>query len=176
MKYFLDFDRTLFDTDAFVVQVEDDEKTDLLSTPQAWQHYQSVPFLFHDAIHFLKDKNPSDITIVTAVTEVAGKDAHGFQKAKVEQSPITEHVGNFVYVVGEKGEIMKELTANIPTDETIVFIDDKIEQCLSVKQLVPHCHCFLMVRNPADSGAVEGVTDMTIVHTLHDVEAALQLL
>jgi hypothetical protein len=176
MKYFLDFDRTLFDTDAFVVQAHDDNKTESLSTPEIWHDYRAEPFLYHDAIHFLRDKRPGDVTIVTAVTEIAGKDAHSFQKAKVEQTPVTDHVGAFVYVVGEKGEMMKELTKDFNADETIIFIDDKIEQCLSVKQLVPHCHCFLLVRNPADSGAVQSVTGVTIVHTLQDAEAAINLL
>ena len=176
MKYFLDFDRTLFDTQAFMVQVSDDGKTDLLSTPDIWNHYRAEAFLYHDAIHFLRDKQPSDVTIVTAVTEVSGKDAHGYQKAKVEQAPVTHHVGTFVYVVGEKGEVLRDLTSTLPPEETIIFIDDKIEQCLAVKQYVPRAHCFLLVRDPAVSGAVESVTDIMIIHSLHDAEAAIALL
>lgn len=176
MKYFLDFDRTLFDTHAFVTAVADDGRDALLSTPEIWQHYQAADFLYHDVEHFFHSKAQADCTIVTAVTEVSGKDAHGFQKAKVEQAPITSFVKDFTYVVGEKGECMRALVKNLPADEPIVFIDDKIEQCLAVKQSVPQVHCFLIVRDPAVSGAVDSVTGITIIHSLYDADVALALL
>jgi hypothetical protein len=176
MKFLLDFDRTLFDTDAFIAQVERDGRSDRLITPDIWQEYDVREFLYDDVLPWLATQPRESLHILTAITPTAGAEADAFQREKLRSGGFAELVASVTFVVGEKGEVAGEIASQFPPPEPIIFIDDRIEQCLSVQRALPEAHCCLMVREPAVIGSVAMVRGMTVVHSLAGVDAMIEKL
>lgn len=174
MKYLLDFDHTLFDTDAFVRAVRLSGTKIPLVSEEIWGEFVAADYLHNDTLDFLKSKNPTDIIILTMVTVSYGELAFPFQKRKVEQEPILSHVQEIEYVDDVKGPRAAEIAKQFPPEEPIVFVDDHIEQCLSVKQHVPQCRCFLLVRDRSVIGDVKSIQDIEVVHSLQEVDDRIQ--
>ena len=171
MKYILDFDRTLFDTDLFIVQLKSDGYSYDALVPEMLDGYLIEKFLYRDVVSFLKDKSKFDVTILTALGSLLyGDRVSEYQKVKVEQEPILSLVGNFIYVEDVKGEAAGEIAAQFHPRDPVVFVDDLLSQCLSVKQRLPQSHCFLMVRSgslpedlPAGIIAVSTLAEVDVI-------------
>lgn len=147
MKYILDFDHTLLDTTAFVDVVVRDGRENILITPTIWSHYDVRTFLYEDVLGWLRSKPKDSLYILTAITPELGPLSTEFQKEKLFSGKFDEFVSGVTFMVGEKGEMAAEIASQFPPQEPVVFIDDRPEQCLSVKQHLPQSHCFLMVRS-----------------------------
>lgn len=171
MKYLLDFDRTLFDTDAFVAQVERDGRGGALLTPGIWDQYHVQDFLYADVLSWLKTVAREDVYIVTALA--GGDEAAAFQRAKLASGGFNELVTDTHFVSGLKGEVVAEIAKQFPPEEPIVFVDDRIEQCLSVQACAPQVTVCLMVREPESIGEVSTVQRMPVVHDLSGVDAII---
>ncbi len=165
MKYILDFDRTLFNSPSFVKRVEMDGRRDVLITPQVWQTYKVQDFLYDDVLTWFNNKDKDNLYILTAISPQLGNQSEAFQREKLRSSGFGNLVSGIHFVVGEKGEKAAEMT---------VFVDDKIEQCLSVKNYLPNSFCFLMVRNRELIGsAIKEVRGIKVVHNLNEVDAII---
>ncbi len=57
-----------------------------------------------------------------------------------------------------------------PPHEPVVFVDDLLKNCLSVKAVVPHAQCFWLVRTQAPEGEVLVPEGITLVRTLVEVD------
>jgi hypothetical protein len=176
MKFLLDFDHTLLDTTAFVEQVRADGRDSILITPGIWSHYDVRDFLYPDVLNWLESKAKEDLCILTAMTPQLGPEAGAFQKEKLHSGRFDDLVESVVFMIGEKGEAGDKIAYNFSPQETTVFVDDKIEQCLSVKNAVPHAHVFLMVREPEQIGSVQQIQNIHVVHTLADVDAIIEVI
>lgn len=173
MKYILDFDRTLFDTDSFISQVEADGKRSILVTTEIWSHYNARDFLYKDVLDWLLSKNKSDIQILTAVTADLGDKADSFQREKLNSANLKKFVSSTTFVTGEKGQSVAEIAKQFPLEEKLVFVDDRIEQCLSVKETMSEVICCLMVRDKSLIGEVKMVNNLKVVSTLADVDVIM---
>lgn len=164
MTYFLDFDRTLFDTDSHYVHLIDDAvipepyRTTLVATKnagaghtdytaEAWQRYQegiergiikhgdgASGFLYPDALPFLA-RHGADTVIVTF-----GLPA--IQRAKVEGSGIVPLVKRVIYT----GLDEKALEGENGTPDS-VFVDDQIRHLETVAQAHPSMRLFEIRRD-----------------------------
>jgi hypothetical protein len=170
MKYILDFDRTLFDTDAFVAATQRDglTSTEYIS-PDIWHSYTVEDFLYPEVLQWLHTKNKADVRILTAITPKQGFEAAEYQKAKVEQEPIINLVKHIYYVESDKATMMQTIATTGDPDEQLIFVDDLLEHCIAVQAAVPNCTCFLMQRTNSSS-APPPPTSIRVIQSLADLD------
>ncbi len=174
MKYLLDFDRTLFDTAAFGQQVNNDGEGSHLFDSDIWKKYQASDYLFPEVIDWLEQKNKEDLFIVTAYVSALGLSAQDYQAEKLRSSKIEGKVESVILVKEDKGKVVAKITDQFLPDEPVVFVDDKIEQCLSVRAHAPQVQCFLMVRNRSVVGEIEEVKGIKIVSSLKELDVMIK--
>lgn len=174
MEYLLDFDDTLYDAKSFKEQVAIDGTGSMLFTPEIWQHYDVREYLHFDTLDWLKGKAKENLFILTAAMNREGRVVMEYQKEKLRCSGMSKLVARVVFTSEVKGDAAAEIASQFPPHETIVFVDDKIEQCLSVQVALPHAFCFLMVRNPNVIGSIDMVRGIPVVHTLADVDVKMK--
>jgi len=179
MKYILDFDRTLFDTDKLIIQFRaaDFDLHNLF--PEMLDQFQSKQFLYDDVLPFLSSKKPADIFILTALGNTYGKKILEFQTAKVEQEPIRSLVNRVTYVMEDKGQPAADIVSQFPPQESVVFIDDLLKNCLAVKVAVPHVHCFLILRNclsTAKTVKAAAKAGIEVIYTLTELDGRMRAL
>ena len=172
MKYVLDFDRTLFDTEALYAAFVRDGVDYTQLSPDMLQGYQAADFLYPDTVPFLQQHQPSDVMILTAYNTAYGAQARAFQQAKVEQVPIRDLVSDIHYVEQDKAQSMRTIAADCVAGEQLVFVDDLLEHCASVKAAVPHCHCFLMQRQASSLTPPPGISIISSLHQIDELLAA----
>lgn len=176
MKYILDFDRTLFNTDELYTHFQTDGLSMTTFIPEVWDTYTAQDYLYPDVVPFLASKQASDIFILTALGDKYGDKILEYQTAKIEQEPIRSLVQEVVYVVHEKDAAAAKIAKQYAPQETIVFVDDLLAHCVAVKKALPHSHCFLMQR---DSTAIPVELEdlpITLVHTLKEVDDKMNTL
>jgi hypothetical protein len=170
MKYLLDFDRTLFDTPACYEELTRVHSGPFEFVPEVWDKVSVCEYLYTDVLPWIATKIREDIYVVTAFTPSYGEASEAYQKSKLLCSTLTDQVAEVVVMQGLKGEIVAEIATQFPPTEPIVFVDDRIEQCLSVREHAPQVTCCLMVRDKAVIGDVREVQGMPVVHCLPDVD------
>jgi hypothetical protein len=169
MKYILDFDRTLFDTDAFKAQVAKDNKTDSLLTPAIWQQYSARDFLYNDVRAWLQKKPLESVVILTALSPEAGPLASEFQKAKLASSGMCDLVSEVIFMVGDKGKYVQDIAAGQPA----CFVDDLLSHHQSVQKYAPYVTSLYMDR--AGTVVAQKLVDSNIhlVRNLAEVDAIM---
>jgi NAD(P)-dependent dehydrogenase (short-subunit alcohol dehydrogenase family) len=173
MKYILDFDRTLFDVDTLYEQLARCRQSHLAGTIESFAHVAIADLLFSDVPQFLSDKKPADVYILSSVSGLSGQWETDYQTAKIAASGLAEQVAAVQVVSGEKGVAAASIAAGFPSAEPIVFVDDRIEHCLSVQAAVPEAHCWLIVLRPSIIGDRKSVQGIPVVHSLSEVGAPL---
>lgn len=171
MNYLLDFDHTLMDTEALKAEAFRDGSSALVGTPAFWEHHNVMEFLFPDVCGWLASKPKESLHILTAFKPSQGPEACAFQEAKIASGGFAELVSSVTVMEGEKGPVAMEITSQFSSPQPLVFIDDRPDQCHSVKSHIPNAHCFLIIRYkvcPAD--IPEGVTP---VYSLAEVDAIM---
>lgn len=144
MTLILDFDRTIFDTEAFIESVERRDPTlgalSASSLPRNTKVSESVRrgdlsfkrgeltrFLYPGVIGFLKDHRSDGLILLTwGNTDL--------QKAKVESADIEAYFTKIMYTVEPKGV---ELKRSLPLPHPIIFVDDDGIQLDSVAAETP---------------------------------------
>lgn len=147
MKYLLDFDRTLFDTDTFSSKVLEDGHGALIGTPEVWHHYTADQFLFSDVVPWLQTKQKDSLHILSAFTPSQGEQAKSFQEAKIASGGFGNLFATITVMEGLKGRAAVGITQEFPPHEKVVFVDDRLDQCISVSSALPQSHCFYIQRN-----------------------------
>lgn len=173
MKYLIDFDQTLFDTGAFAAEVERGGRRAERFTPRIFHSYEASDFLFPEVESWLRARARRDLFLVTAITPSLGPEAEAFQREKVERSGLLPLFEDAVFLVGEKGVVAAEIAQQFPPSETIVFIDDRLEQCRSVRAALPAAVCCLMVRDRATIPALSEEWGISVVHDLREVDGVV---
>lgn len=161
MRYFLDFDKTLFDTDAFIEYLGKKIHTPELANLPLDERNRSVlyayearlitfedgelsPFVYGDVAEFLR-LAANNATIVTFGSP-------GLQKAKIQSA--LSHIPrvHVVYTLGkDKGPFVKEQLGDSGSEA--VFVDDAILPLESVALSCPGVQLFEMRR---DGGEGDG--------------------
>ena len=172
MKYILDFDYTLYDTDLFSQTAEPFKQRDESGqwvTPRIWDILDASDFFYNDTLTFLSALHPSDVTILTAWTPSLGPESYEFQKSKVERSGIQDLVGTIVYMEGDKGPYVRDLYRN----EKTVFVDDRLDHLQSAKKYCPNILVAHMIRpgrkdviSTDPSGSVPTIPSLAVLHNL----------
>jgi len=139
MTYFIDFDRTIFDTDAFKSRYG---LMHMLMTFFATGRSGFAPselqkYLYPDVPAFL-EAHGADTLVVTYGVEA-------FIMAKVSSALAKFPLKRIVYTAEKKGHIMKKLCAEIPGPYR--FIDDAVFQLASVARHCPSVELFEMRRD-----------------------------
>lgn len=154
MKLYLDFDRTLFDTERF--------KLSNSAEKEGFEYGELSNFLFSDVISFLVEYTKNKPEIITFARD------RKWQEEKVLSSGIGQYVQSIHIVEGVKGEFLALLLENIPQSEPIWFVDDDPTQLLSVREHCPHVVCVQMARyaEPKIENIPHYVADLSELATL----------
>ncbi len=164
MILILDFDRTIFHTDAF-----ENEYSDAVAVKKSlWKDGDLARHIYDDTIPFLEAH-----THLTRVLMTYGNKE--FQRAKVSGSSISPHFEHEVYTGRElKGETIKRLYGENGHAEPIVFVDDTPYQLESVVAECPEVTAVRIKRigetkslEPSCKGCLE-------VEDLKELEALLK--
>lgn len=143
MKYLLDFDRVIFDFDAYIADVKKHGLDDIYVTPHVWDTLVVSDYLFTDALEFMKKTPKEDMVIISAMSPHLGPEAREYQKRKLAESGMENFVSKVVVMEGDKApHAEKHYTGGNAT----VFIDDKLEHLESVKNHIPEIVCIQLVR------------------------------
>ncbi|MFT5037368.1 MAG: hypothetical protein ACI9VM_000948 [Candidatus Azotimanducaceae bacterium] len=144
MKYILDFDRVLFDTDRFFLCLEEhglDEipRGRLLLQKIAGAGINWMDFVNKDALSFLEE-NGTDCAVVSSYVsrnrgdnEKTDSELAFFQTEKIRLSGITERVSEVKITGNEKHEALTYFAEKYGTD--MVFLDDDIEHVATAHEL-----------------------------------------
>lgn len=172
MTYFLDFDRTLFDTSAFLAYVlERDNLSRLLSLSEVematelnsltakgllvFAPGELDRFMYPDANDFLR-KNHGNCAVVTAGNVE-------LQKAKLESAFHSDPSLPIFYNGDErKGTFIARMIDSY--EEPLVFIDDKISELDSVALHCPQVQLYEMRRDGAS-----GAGTHTVIHSFNEL-------
>jgi len=167
MKYILDFDHTLFNTTDFVARVSERGMFDILITPQIWEHFNVMDFLYADTLTFLESKNRADLIILTAMTPTLGPQAREFQKQKLNSGNFDKYVEEIIFMEGDKGPHIADLFTGQPT----TFVDDSLPHLISSRKCCPEVICAQMVRFGEETWLdISEQKDISVVHTLDELE------
>jgi len=157
--YILDFDRTMFDTEAFYEATAGHAN---MFTPRIWDEFLADDFIYPDVAAFVARATGARFTIVSASADKYGSEAVAYQERKVRSSWLGTRADGVHIVPGLKGEMVASL---VHPNETTVFIDDSILQLNDVSKQVPGVTCLQIVRPTA-------VVEISI-SSLHEVMYAL---
>ncbi len=166
MILFLDFDGTLFHTEAFKKKTG----TEHISCVEKAEHCLDLlsrnsnsyveKFLFADTVDFLKNHKHTRLILLT----FGNKE---YQKAKVMKSGILHFFKNQIFVENElKGDTVKRMFPD--TRETMFFLDDDIVQLHSMKERCPHVNVVRMRRVEITSGSDIKQNDFSEVSNLKE--------
>jgi FMN phosphatase YigB (HAD superfamily) len=148
MKHiFLDFDRTLFDTEAFYNSLELTHIEGIIAGQLGADFSR---FLYSDAISFMCN------------AKVAGYNCHlvtfgrrSVQECKVKLSGLEPYFAELFYMEqGSKAEVIHKYLNSGVSCEKVVFIDDSIEHLAQVHELLPQVISIRMARPGAKGSEV----------------------
>ena len=142
MKYILDFDRVIFDADAYRASLESQGLAHLFTDPRACDAVSVRTHVYPDALQFLRSCEPQAVTIISVMSPHRGPHARAYQKRKLEESGVHAFVREAILMEGEKGLYVKRVYDGSPT----IFIDDTLAQLYSARQHCPGVRCVQMVR------------------------------
>jgi hypothetical protein len=121
------------------------------------------------------EKTPKDnVHILTAYKPSQGPGAEAFQCGKVESGGFAELVGSVTVMDGLKGACALEIAKRFPAHETIVFVDDRLDQCCSVKSALPHAIVCLITRDGASTDVC--AQDIYHIKNLTELDAIIKTL
>jgi hypothetical protein len=133
MQYILDFDRTLFDTDAFKKAQVEQCSPSSVGAIGTLDELDVAEFMFKDAIEFLQSHQKADLCIVTSCCGITGVCDTAYQKTKLEKSGVYELVKEVHIVFNQKIRKLKTLF----TGEPMTFVDDVLSHVEAAKEAIP---------------------------------------
>jgi hypothetical protein len=146
MRYFIDFDRTIFETDLFKAQHK---------APRLFFRTDELDkYLYPEVPNFLRTYG-NQISIVTYGVEA-------FIMAKVTNALSGFAVSDIVYTKRGKGHVLKRLCRE--SEGPFVFVDDAIFQLESVSKRCPYVNVIEMRR---DDKAPDG--RWPVIHSLDEL-------
>lgn len=168
MKHiFLDFDRTLFDTEAFYNSLELTHIEGIIAGQLGADFSR---FLYSDAISFMCNAKEAGYSchLVTF-----GRRA--IQECKVKLSGIEPYFEELFYVEqGSKAEVVQKYLNSGVSCEKAIFIDDSIEHIEQVTELLPQILSIRMAR-PGAKGSELVDNRFTTIINLNKVDFSVLL-
>jgi hypothetical protein len=176
MKYILDFDRTLFDVEKLYQELEAIGKSEIAGTQESLSLIPMSDLLFPDVLDFFNEKNSDDIYILSSAKGLTAQWETDYQAAKIAATGIDAKVCQVRVVEGKKGAEALEIAHLFSSEETIVFVDDRLENCLDVKSVLPKVYCFLVIRDEVIPEYDYAGVGVSVVHTLTEVNDSMMTL
>jgi len=143
MKYILDFDRTILDTDSLKKIQADKFGLDVLGTLDSFEDINIEGLFFEDAVEFLQSHKKQDMCVVTSCTGITGICWPEFQKKKLELSNIKKYVDDVFVVPKQKDEVIRRISKGGPA----IFVDDYVVYLDLVKEKVPGVETVHLLRD-----------------------------
>ena len=172
MKYLLDFDRVIFDWDAYNAAVDAEGLRDLYVDPAIWDTFAPADFYYDDVLSFVTALPKEDVIIITAKSPHMGARAGVYQERKLADSGIDKYASEIIIMEGDKAPYVCPFA-----NQQTIFIDDKLTHLESVKNSCPAVHCLQMLR-PAASLEPKNIrsehVDIPVVQNFTEVDAILE--
>lgn len=170
MRFILDFDRVIFNVNAYKSALAERDLEALKFDPAVWEQLTVSDFLYDDVQPFIAQVGREQVYILSAITPEYNEKAPAFQRRKVEGSGMAAWVAGVQVMRGDKGPYVAKLAAEQPA----VFVDDKLSHLESVRTLAPQVFCVQMIRpggapegeNKSDREDVPIVTSFAAVSTM----------
>ena len=172
MRYILDFDRTLLDTDKLKLAQLQQFGVDKIGTLESLKNINIADFLFPDSIDFLKTHEKKDISIVSSCLGITKMWDVNYQKEKVKLSGVANYV-NIVHVVADaKNSIVQSIYDGSPT----VFVDDMSLHLLNAKEVLPELRIVQIARVGAlrATHKEKNVEKITTIENLNELDAIIE--
>ncbi len=162
MKYlFIDFDRTIFDTDSFYNHLE---RVLLIDLIKQGSELDLAAFVYPDTISFIWNARQAGYLpyLITFGDRTV-------QQTKVRSSGLESLFVNVFYVEqGSKGDYIRTFLNSVVSCENIAFIDDLPEHVKIVRTRIPQSKTFLMCR-PGAKRAAQQCDGLQVVESLSPV-------
>lgn len=169
MQYILDFDRTLFDTDACKAEQVKRYGTDALGSLQSLEELPVETFLFEDALDFLQAHDRSSLHIVSSCAGRTGGWDTAYQRKKLEKSGVAEYVAAVHLVFDQKIKMIRKIL----TDGPAVFVDDMFSHLTAVQRVLPEVQPVhiarsgtLSAKDEAQYDGIPTIEDLTELDTV----------
>lgn len=171
MKYIFDFDRTLFDTDAFKAE---QRKRLVVNSVRPLEGVSLSTYVFEDAFKFLREHDKGDMCIVSSCSGFNGVSSLTFQKAKIEGSGVTEYVSAFYVVPEGKEETLK----NLSLQPDAVFVDDMTKHLYAAREARRDLRVVRIARDAVTTKESPDTSDSAIpvVTNLLELDAIIETL
>lgn len=165
MIFFLDFDRTLFDTEKFYNALE----RGLIMPSDSVILADIGKYLYEDTLNFLESRNKNgDKCVLVSRGEVL------IQNTKFESSGLSKYFLHALYVDGNKtkADVIKDYLDKNPTQDKLFFIDDTIKELEGVISSIPKINTVRMRRISAKNHGQEE-KNLTEVANFNDLVSIL---
>lgn len=150
MKYILDFDRTVFDTDALYKRLDEQKRSTEAGTLASLESLGDISDLvFSDAMIFFTAHNKTDLCIVSSCKGKSGNWERTYQEKKIEHSGISKFVDQVLVVESGKVAVISELVKKFSEDT--VFVDDMLEHLETLNSVDKNLKLVQIKRNPLAS-------------------------
>ena len=162
MMYFLDFDRTLFDTERFYNALE----RGLIIPDDALSLDQLSSFLYADTLPFLKRHQDDTLVLVTRGERL-------IQETKVLNTLIEDFFDELLYVPeGSKGVAIEAYLNAHPEQAGVpmFFLDDTIAELESIRTHFPDTLTVVRMRRLTAKNAGEPASHLNEAYTLDEFE------
>jgi hypothetical protein len=189
MIFFLDFDRTLFDTQAFYSYliehnlVPEPHRSTLAATinlgsgktdytTPAWKDFDRAleqgdfPFVTDNTMQFLYPDVPGFLVRHGSESIVTTSGIPSIQRAKIERAGVAHAVVDTLYAgLTHKGDV---IATRYPAGERVVFVDDSPSQLAAVLERCQSIEAYEMRRD-----GKKGSGKYPVVRSLGELEAAV---
>ncbi len=174
---FLDFDRTLFDTERYYLWLGEPRKENnqaLIDGARPLPDFSQ--FLFPDAQDFLTTaKEKYTIVILSFVKLDYSPQQPMLQMEKIRGSGVSDYAADIIVTIDNKGKEAKHyLNEHSRMDESFVFVDDEPAHLSSMQAQNPNAVCVHLDRGGASTGiliasAIDTFVPMYVARDLVEV-------
>lgn len=166
MKYFLDFDRTVFDMEALYQAIMQHNPKADLGTVASLEGINLEQFLYPDALQFFAAHDPADIEIVSSGFGLTGQWEVAYQTKKIELSGVAAYVHAIHVVADSKIATIKRLARE---SDQVTYVDDHPEHIASAVQHISGLQVVLIDR----AGTQAPVSGARTIGLLTDLDAKI---
>ena len=174
MIFALDFDRTLFDTDADIAALAAANVSHMIGDPAVHKIVDPVPYLYPDTMSFLAAQDRGCTYVVSAVTVRYGPLSEAYQGDKIRRTGVAAVVREVMLTGDSKVAALSTITTRYP-GEHIIFVDDRTDVLAEVHAALPDIVCVHIMRSGAKRMSdIELPRDIVTITSLAELSSLIQ--